>query len=190
MSSRIVVASSSRPLAVLLSSRVIVVGSLWSHPVSQRGGLGGRWDGGYLPSINNNERRMSFVVLVATSLSATWHLHSPLAAGGRFHLLAVVSIRAWSFPSVRGRFPLWVVVCIRTRSFSFMAVIFVRLRSWPVVCICRRSVSMYIVVGGGRRVVVVVGSVVLWSLWWLMEEKKNVTRCDIRVMFKLTRKIT
>ena len=71
--------------------------------------------------------------------------------------------------------------------FAFVAR---HLRLWPVVCIRRQSVSMYIVVGGGRRVVAVVGSVVLWSLWWLMEEKKNVTRCDIHVMFKLTRKIT
>ena len=49
---------------------------------------------------------------------------------------------------------------------------------------------MYLVVGVGRRVVVVVGSVVVWWLWWLMEERKYVTRCDIRVMFKLTREIT
>ena len=56
---------------------VIVVGLLWSHSVSQRGGLGGRWDGGYLPSINNDERQMSFIVLVAMSLLATCHLHSP-----------------------------------------------------------------------------------------------------------------
>ena len=151
------------PLAMLLSSRVVVVGSLWSHPVSQRGGLGGRWDGGYLPSINNDERRMSFVILVATSLSATWHLHSPLAAGGRFHLLAVVSIHAWSFPSVHGRFPLWAVVCVRSQSFSFVAVIFIRLRSWPVVYVRGRSFAF---VGGQFRCIswLAVGAV-LWLSW-------------------------
>ena len=65
-----------------------------------------------------------------------------------------------------------------------------RLCSWSVVCARRWSVSLYIVVGGGRCVVVVMGSVVLWSLWWLMEERKNVTCCDIRVMFKLIHEIT
>ena len=118
---------------------------------------------GYLPSINNNERQMLFVVLVATSLSATWHLHSPLAAGGCFHLLAVVSIRAWSFPSVHGRFPLWAVVCVRTRSFSFVAVIFVRLRSWPVVYVHGRSFAF---VGGRFRCLswLAVGAV-SWLSW-------------------------
>ena len=155
-------ASLSRPLAMLLSSRVVVVSSLWSRPVSQRGGLGGRWDGGYLPSINNNERQMSFVVLVATSLLATWHLHSPLAAGGRFHLLAVVSIRAWSFPSMRGRFPLWAVICVRSQSFSFVAVVFIPLHSWPVVYICGRSFAF---VGGRFRCIswLAVGAVSWWS---------------------------
>ena len=62
--------------------------------------------------------------------------------------------------------------------------------SWSVVCIRRWSVSLYIVVGGGHCVMVVMGGVVLWSLWWLMEERKNVTCCDIRMMFKLTREIT
>ena len=145
MSSRIVVASSSRPLAVLLSFRVVVVGSLWSRPVSQRGGLGGRWDGGYLPSINNDERRMSFVVLVATSLSAMWHVHSPLAAGGRFHLLAVVSIRAWSFLSVRGRFHPCVVVFPYGRSFAFVAG---RFRSWlSFLYVCVHGPSFTFVAG-------------------------------------------
>ena len=49
---------------------------------------------------------------------------------------------------------------------------------------------MYLVVGVRRRVVGVVGGVVVWWLWWLMEERKDVTHCDIRVMFKLTREIT
>ena len=49
---------------------------------------------------------------------------------------------------------------------------------------------MYLVVGVGRRVVVVVGGVVVWWLGWLMEERKNVTHCDISVMFELTREIT
>ena len=71
--------------------------------------------------------------------------------------------------------------------FAFMAG---HLHSWSVICVCRWSVSLYIVVGGGRHVVVVVGSVVLWLLWWLMEERKNVTPCDIHVMFKLTHEIT
>ena len=152
--------------------------------------VGGRWDRGYLPSINNDKQRMSFIILVAMSLLATWHLHSLLATGGRFHLAAVVSIHGWSFPSVGGCFHLWAVVCICSWSFSFMAVVFICLCLWPVICVRSQSVSMYIVVGGGRHVVVVMGSIVLWSLWWLMEEKKNVTCCDIRMMFKLTHEIT
>ena len=49
---------------------------------------------------------------------------------------------------------------------------------------------MYLVVGVGRHVVAVVGGVVVWWLWWLEEEKRNVTHCDISVMFKLTCEIT
>ena len=49
---------------------------------------------------------------------------------------------------------------------------------------------MYLVVGVERHVVAVVGGVVVWWLWWLDEEKRNVTRCDISVMFKLTHEIT
>ena len=70
--------------------------------------------------------------------------------------------------------------------FAFVAS---HLRSWLVICVHKQSVSLYIMVGGGQRVVVVVGGVVLWSLWWLMEERKNVTCCDICVMFKLTHEI-
>ena len=66
----------------------------------------------------------------------------------------------------------------------------VRERSFGFVGVHGRSVSLYLVVGVGRRVVVVVGGVVVWWLWWLMEERKYVTRCDISVMFKLTREIT
>ena len=66
---------------------------------------------------------------------------------------------------------------VRERSFGSLAAVGVR----------GRSVSLYLVVGVGRRVVVVVGGVVVW---WLMEERKYVTRCDISVMFKLTREIT
>ena len=111
-------------LVVASPGRVVVVGSLWSRPVSQRGGLGGRWDGGYLPSINNDERRMSFVVLVAMSLSATWHLHSPLAAGGRFHPCVVVFPYGWSFAFVPGRFRSWLsfsYVCVCGLSLAFVA---------------------------------------------------------------------
>ena len=45
--------------------RVVVISSLWSHFVSQRGGLGGRWDGGtYLASTTtNNGCRLSFWLL-------------------------------------------------------------------------------------------------------------------------------
>ena len=46
---------------------------------------------------------------------------------------------------------------------------------------------MYLVVGVGRRVVAVIRGVVVW---WLMEERRNVTRCDMSVMFELTREIT
>ena len=64
------------------------------------------------------------------------------------------------------------------------------LGSWAAVGICGRSGLLYLVVGVGRHVVAVVGGVVMWWLWWLDEEKRNVTRCDISVMFKLTREIT
>ena len=76
---------------------------------------------------------------------------------------------------------------VHGQSFTFVAG---HLHLWLVICICRWSVSLYIVVGSGGRVVVVVGGLVLWLLWWLMEEWKNVTHCDIRVMFKLTCEIT
>ena len=49
---------------------------------------------------------------------------------------------------------------------------------------------LYLVVGIGRRVVAVIRGVVVWWLWWLMEERRNVTRCDMSVMFKLTHEIT
>ena len=65
-----------------------------------------------------------------------------------------------------------------------------RLGSLVAVGVRGRSLSLYLVVGVGRRVVVVVGGVVVWWLWWLMEERKYVTRCDISVMFELTREIT
>ena len=63
-------------------------------------------------------------------------------------------------------------------------------QSFGFVGICGWLVSLYLVVGVGRCVVVVVGGIVVWWLWWLMEERKNVTHCDIRVMFKLTCEIT
>ena len=133
---------------------------------------------------------MSFVILVATSLSAMWHLHSPLAAGGCFHPWVVVSIRGWLLPPMGGCLRSYLVVCVHGCRFHTFAFVAGCLHSWLVICVHRRSVSLYVVVGGGRRVVVVVGSIVWWSLWWLMEERKNVTCCDIRVMFKLTHKIT
>ena len=94
------------------------------------------------------------------------------------------------FAFVAGRFHSWLsfsYICIHGQSFTFVAG---HLHLWLVICICRWSVSLYIVVGSGGRVVVVVGGLVLWLLWWLMEERKNVTHCDIRVMFKLTCEIT
>ena len=74
---------------------------------------------------------------------------------------------AWSFSSVSGRLGLWAAISVR-----------------------RWSGSLYLVVGVGRRVVAVIRSVVVWLLWWLMEERRNVTRCDMSVMFELTREIT
>jgi len=48
---------------------------------------------------------------------------------------------------------------------------------------------LWVVVGVGCRVVVAIGSVVgLWS--WLVEERSDVTGCDINVMFKFAREIT
>ena len=112
-SSRINIVTHRCRLVVASPGRVVVIPChchwlLWSRPVSQRGGLGGRWDRGYL--------------------------------AGRFHLFVFVASR---------------------------------LRSWPVVCVHRWSVLMYIMVGGGCRVMVVVGDIVLSSLWWLMERKKE-----------------
>ena len=111
--------------AVLLSlCRIVVVGSLWSCPVSQRGGLGGRWDRGYLHSINNDKQHPSFVVLVATLLSVTWHLHSPLAAGSRFHPWVAVFTYGQSFAFVASHFHLWLsfsYVCVHGQSFTFVA---------------------------------------------------------------------
>ena len=47
----------------------------------------------------------------------------------------------------------------------------------------------WVVVGIGHCVMVAVGGVVgLWS--WLVEERSDVTGCDINVMFKLAREIT
>jgi len=44
---------------------------------------------------------------------------------------------------------------------------------------------LWVVVGIGCHVVVAVGGVV--GLWlWLVEERSDVTSCDISVMFKLT----
>ena len=53
-----------------------------------------------------------------------------------------------------------------------------------------QSVSLYLILGVGCCVVVGVGAGVVWWLWWLLEERKNVTHCDISVMFKLTCEIT
>ena len=64
------------------------------------------------------------------------------------------------------------------------------LGSWAAVGVHGQSGSLYLIVGVGRHVVAVVGGVVVWWLWWLDEEKRNVTCCDISVMFKITREIT
>jgi len=62
------------------------------------------------------------------------------------------------------------------------AVIFV---FWPVVV----TGHLWVVIGIGCCVMVAVGSVVgLCS--WLVEERSDVTSCDISVMFKLAREIT
>ena len=48
---------------------------------------------------------------------------------------------------------------------------------------------LWVVVGVGCCVVVAIGGVV--GLWlWLVEERNDVTSCDISVMFKLTCEIT
>jgi len=48
---------------------------------------------------------------------------------------------------------------------------------------------LWVVVGIGCHVVVAIGSVV--GLWlWLVEERSDVTSCDISVMFKLTCEFT
>jgi len=59
-------------------------GVIISSPVSQCGGLGRRWEGGAYCVVfkirSNDEQRISVIIhhLVATSLSATWHLVSVL----------------------------------------------------------------------------------------------------------------
>ena len=162
------------------------------------GGMGGTY---LVSTTTNDECRLSFwlprrcqrhgtcipcqprgVVSICWQLFPSVHSH--------FHPCMVVSIRAWSFSPMGGRLRSQPVIFIHGCRFCMFAFVARRLRSWPVICVRRRSVSMYIVVGGGHRVMVVAGGVILWSLWWLMEEKKNVTCCDIRVMFKLTREIT
>ena len=75
-----------------------------------------------------------------------------------------------------GHFHLWAVVCIRSQSFVFMAVIFICLHSWPVIYVRGQSFAfiggrfhcmLWLVVGavswlscrgcrGRRRLVVVV----------------------------------
>jgi len=128
---------------------------------------------------------------IAMSLMATWHLHlvlEKIRGGGSeladLDVLLPVSIRrCWpSFISqavigfgghllsfVGGHLCLWVVV------FIFWLVV-VMGRSW-------------VVIGVRCRVVVAVGGVVGLCLW-LVEERSDVTSCDISVMFKLAREIT
>ena len=56
---------------------------------------------------------------------------------------------------------------------------------WPVVVMG----CSWVVVGVGCHVMVAVGGVV--GLWlWLVEERSDVTSCDINVMFKLACEIT
>ena len=69
---------------------------------------------------------------------------------------------------------------VREQSFGFVGDCW---RLWAVGFVVPRR-------GRWVPVVVVVGGVIVWWLWWLMEERKYVTRCDISVMFKLTREIT
>ena len=64
------------------------------------------------------------------------------------------------------------------------------LGSWVAVGVHGWSGSLYLIVGIGCCVVAVVGGIVVWWLWWLNEERRNVTCCDISVMFKLTHEIT
>ena len=50
------------------------------------------------------------------------------------------------FPSVGGRFHLWAVICIRSQSFAFIALISICLHLWLVVYICGQSFAFV----GGR----------------------------------------
>jgi len=82
---------------------------------------------------------------------------------------AVVGFGGRSLSFVGGRLHLWTVI------FVF----------WLVMV----TGHLWVVIGIGHRVVVAVGSVV--GLWlWLVEERSDVTGCDINVMYKLTREIT
>ena len=64
------------------------------------------------------------------------------------------------------------------------------LGSWRAVGVRRQLGSLYLIVGIGCHVVAVICGVVVWWLWWLMEERRNVTRCDMSMMLKLTHEIT
>ena len=79
------------------------------------------------------------------------------------------------------------IVSIHDWSFGFVGS---RLGSWVAIGIHGRLGSLYLVVGIGCHMVAVVGSVVVWWLWWYMEERRNVTHCDISMIFKLTCEIT
>ena len=79
------------------------------------------------------------------------------------------------------------VIFVREWSFGFVGG---HLGSWAAIGICGQSGSLYLIVGIGHCVVAVVSGVIVWWLWWLMEERRNVTCCDISVMFKLTHEIT
>ena len=82
---------------------------------------------------------------------------------------AVVGFGGHSLSFVGGCLHLWMVV------FIF----------WPVVV----TGCSWVVVGVGCCIVVAIGGVV--GLWlWLVEERSDVTSCDINVMFKLACEIT
>jgi len=117
-----------------------------------------------------------------------WHLHLVLEKirGGEvsWDMSLPVSIhRCWlSFVSQ-------VVIGFGGRSVSFVGS---RLHLWVVIFIFWLVVVMgrsWVVIGIRCHVVVAVGGVVgLCS--WLVEERSDVTGCDISVMFKLTHEIS
>ena len=97
---------------------------------------------GYLPcvlkSMTNDIHRLSFGRHVAVGdVAPGFH-----KVGSRCYLWAVAFIGKRSFPFISGCLHLWAVIFVAGSGLSLSAVAVVHLRSWVVVCILGRSVSL------------------------------------------------